>query len=148
MHLQTSQSLQTLPVQSISDLACVEWRTLKPARSNSWGLGWIVHQNRGPAGGREEPAECIWNGSTSSHLNTWSQLVPLFGEVAEPSGSPRMARESSSLVPFHFFLPPVHSEETALLSIPPSLWFIETQWSQVTMSFNLCNPEPKDIPSF
>lgn len=79
-----------------------------------------------------------------SHLNTWSQLVPLFGEVAKPSGSPRVACESSSLVLFHLFLPPVHFEETAFLSIPPSLWLIKTQWSQVTMNHNLCNPEPKE----
>lgn len=59
MHLQTSQSLQTLPVQNTSDLACVEWRTLKPACSNSWGLRWIVHQNRG----LQEEERSLWNAS-------------------------------------------------------------------------------------
>lgn len=127
MNLQTSQSLQTPPIQNTFDLACVGWRTLKLAHSNSWGFGRIVHQNRGPAGGREEPAECIWNGSMCSHLNTWSQVVPPFGEVAEPSGSLRVACESSSLVPFHLVLLPDHFEETVLLSIPPPLWLIETQ---------------------
>lgn len=79
-----------------------------------------------------------------SHLNTWSQVVPPFGEVAEPSGSLRVACESSSLAPFHLFLLPDHFEETVLLSIPPPLWLIETQWSQGTINCNLCNPEPKE----
>lgn len=38
MNLQTSQSLQTPPIQNTSDLACMEWRTLKLAHSNSWGF--------------------------------------------------------------------------------------------------------------